>query len=253
MSSQFTVLINRVTKKVLVLDNWKVRYNRMRARISDWVKTLDPTSRDDYQFVMLTLTYAPEYQWQPNHIREFMLSMKKLLGDNLLGYAWVAELQKRGAIHYHLLLYVPKALQIGSDIPYPDTVGLWKWGLTRVEVARTPFYLITYLGKEYQKNFAGFPKGCRAFAVFVKDDVLKKLLRYKSLRAFAQSIVDNFGWSELASMLKLRNRLMSEDGYTGWELWRFTSTKDDAIEQGQGWKELGYEWRGEDYFNQVSQ
>lgn len=251
MSSQFTVLINRTLKKVLVLDNWKVRYNRMRKRIADWVRVLDGISRQEYQFVMITLTYAPQHQWQPNHIREFMLDLRKVLGDNLLGYAWVAELQKRGAIHYHLMLFVPKMLCLGTDIPYPDDAGLWKWGMTRVEVARTPFYLITYLGKEYQKDFSRYPKGIRVFAVYVKDDVLKKSLRYESLRAFQKAFVDAFGWSELASMTELRKRLSDEDGYIGWEVWKFSKDREEAAEQGHGWAEMGYEWKGSQYFEGV--
>ena len=150
MSRPFTILINRGTNKVMVLDNFKVRYNRMRKRIADWVEILNPLP--DIMFVMLTLTYAPEYQWEPNHVREFMLSYKKVLGENLLAYAWVAELQKRGAVHYHIMLVVPEYLSIGDDLPYPDEAGLWSYGFTRIERARTPFYLVTYLGN-LEKSF----------------------------------------------------------------------------------------------------
>jgi hypothetical protein len=77
MTRPFTVLINPTTKKVMLLDNFKVRYNRMRKRIADWVNLLN--SYPDIQFIMVTLTYAPEHTWQPNHVREFMLSYRKNL------------------------------------------------------------------------------------------------------------------------------------------------------------------------------
>jgi hypothetical protein len=59
-----------------------------------------------------------------------MLTLKKLLGDKLLAYAWVAELEKRGVIHYHIMIVVPPDLVIGDDLPYPDEAVLWRYGST---------------------------------------------------------------------------------------------------------------------------
>jgi hypothetical protein len=229
----------------MVLDNFKVRYNRMRKRIADWVNILKPVP--DIQFVMITLTYAPEHDWEPNHIREFMLSYRKVLGEYLLAYAWVAELQKRGAVHYHIMLVVPIGLSVGGDIPYPDQAGLWLYGFTRVEIARTPFYLVTYLGKEYQKDFSRFPKGIRVFAVFIKDNIQKLALRYLSLRLCQKEFVDAFGWSELKALSKIRKDINDELNI-GWEVWSFEKDKEAAIEQAEGWEELGKSWSGRNMF-----
>ena len=245
MAKHFTVLINRGTNRVMVLDNFKVRYNRMRKRIADWVKILEPLPA--IQFVMLTLTYAPQFDWQPNHIREFMLSYRKELGENLLAYAWVAELQKRGAVHYHVMLLVPNTLTVGNDLPYPDQSGLWPYGFTRVEIARTPFYLVTYLGKEYQKDFSNFPKGIRVFAVFIQDKIQKLTLRYQSLMLYQKEIVDEFGWSELNALSKLREEMYDELNI-GWAVWSFERDKEDAIQQAEGWEKLGKKWSGRTMF-----
>ena len=245
MTNPYTILINQSLKKVLVLDNTKTRYNRMRKRIASWVEVLNPV--EDIKFVMVTLTYAPMYEWEPNHIRTFMLEIKKLLGESLLAYAWVAELQKRGAVHYHVMLTVPTDLEIGYDLPYPDELGLWSYGLTRVEIARTPYYLITYLGKEYQKDFSKFPKGIRVFAVYVHDPELKLSLRYKSLPFIQQAFVDEFGWSELKFMLKLRKDIFKEENIA-WRIWAFEPNLKFAINQAEGWEELGYSWKGRDMF-----
>jgi hypothetical protein len=193
------------------------------------------------------LTYAPEYNWEPNHVREFMLSYKKVLGQNLIAYAWVAELQKRGAVHYHIMLVVPDCLSIGDDLPYPDDAGLWSYGFTRIERARTPFYLVTYLGKEYQKDFSRFPKGIRVFAVYIRDVVKKLLLRYKSLKPYQQAFVDEFGWSELLSLMNIRKEIMDAERLS-WEVWSFESDKKSAIEQAEGWEEMGHSWSGRDMF-----
>jgi|GEM_PF-5183290 len=245
MSRPYTVLWNRRSRKVIVLDNFLVRYGRMRKRIADWVNVLKIYS--DIKFVMVTLTYTPENNWEVNHIRTFMKSIRKVLGKRLLGYAWVAERQRRGAIHYHILLAVPDDLTIGDELPYPDEAGLWPYGFSRTEIARTPFYLITYLGKEYQKDFSMFPKGIRVFAVYVRDDDMKKELRFQSLRPYQQEYVTEFGWSELNSRTKLRKDIHDEENI-GWSIWSFEHDKKSAIEQAKGWQELGYSWKGHQMF-----
>jgi hypothetical protein len=217
----------------------------MRRRISDWVKTVKTLS--EYKFIMITLTYAPEYDWEANHIREFMLSLKKLLGNNLLAYAWVAELQKRGTVHYHIIIAVPLDVMIGDDLPYPDEVGLWLYGSTTTEYARTPFYLIKYLGKEYQKDFSRFPKGIRVFGVYIRDKSLKQLLRFRSLKDYQKEIVDNYGWGELNYHMAVRKLSQITDG-ENWELCSFEKDKKSAVKQAKWFEEDGYKWKGRKMF-----
>jgi hypothetical protein len=231
----------------MVLDVFKVRYNRMRKRIADWVETVKSLS--EYKFIMITLTYAPAYDWEANHIREFMLTLKKLLGKKLLAYAWVAEMQKRGVVHYHVMLVVPDGLIIGEDLPYPDDAGLWRYGLTRVEVARSPFYLVKYLGKEHQKDFSKFPKGIRAFSVQIYEPVLKKKLRYLSLREYEKAFVDEHGWEELNYQKAVRKLSQITSG-ENWELCSFEKDKKSAVTQAEWWEEDGYKWEGRKMFVQ---
>jgi hypothetical protein len=229
----------------MVLDVFKIRYNRMRKRISDWVNIVNTLS--DFKFIMISLTYAPEYDWEANHIRVFMLSLKELLGEDLLGYAWVAELQERGAIHYHIMIAVPLDVMIGDDLPYPDEAGLWRYGTTTTEYARTPFYLIKYLGKEYQKDFSRFPKGIRVFGVYIRDKSLKQLLRYKSLKDYQKEIVDNNGWEGLNYYTAVRKLSKITDG-ENWELCSFEKDKKSAVTQAAWFEEDGYEWKGRKMF-----
>jgi len=220
----------------------------MRKRITEWANILNGIYTDK-EFIMVTLTYAPEFDWEPNHVRAFMLSMRKLLGKKILAYAWVAELQRRGAIHYHIMFLVPIELEIGDDFPYPDQAGLWNYGFTRVEVARSPFYLVTYLGKEYQKDFSKFPKGIRVFAVYIHNSEAKIDLRYKSLRPYQQEFVNEFGWPELSSLTKLRKNIMNEEQLS-WRVWSFEGNKKSAIEQAEGWEKLEYSWKGRPLFTE---
>lgn len=160
---------NTSTGKVFEQDAKKLRLSRLRKRVHAWASRLHPLmlGKANYRLVMITLTYAGISDWKPNDIRVFMLALRSHLADNLLAYAWVAELQKRGAVHYHLVILVRK----GTNIPVPDKSGLWKHGMSKIETARTPFYLLTYTGKEFQKN-GEYPAGLRVFAVYIRDGVL---------------------------------------------------------------------------------
>jgi len=165
----------------------------MRRRVGAWAQALEGVINDPrYRVVMITLTYKRVDQWRPNHIRDFLLAYRKVLGKGLLAYAWVAELQKRGAVHYHVLLVVKR----GAKMPYPDKGGYWLHGLSRVEEARTVYYILKYTGKQYQK--AGeYPKGLRIFAVWLSRDAVGAVqywsYRLSSLAGWLGEIVASVG------------------------------------------------------------
>lgn len=71
---------------------------------------------------------------------------------------WVAELQRRGALHYHVVVFVPRHLRL----PRPDACGWWPHGLSKVETARSPVgYLTKYATKTRPEDLARLPKGVR--------------------------------------------------------------------------------------------
>lgn len=189
--ARYAVFYNPALGKVVMVDQVRQRYDRMRKRIKAWVELMDGV--ENARLMMITLTYRPGVDWMPNDIRDYMHKLKRKLKDRLLGYAWVAELQKRGAVHYHVMLYIVS----GTYIPRPDQSGMWANGLSRVEPARTPYYLLSYLKKTYQKDYDKFPKGIRCYACWLQDDVLKLALRYKVLNKTDRMYVDMYGWDEL--------------------------------------------------------
>lgn len=104
---------------------------------------------------MLTLTYRKVGQWKPGHISTFCHDLVKEFDRQ---YVWVAELQKRGAMHYHLLTSLPD----GAEWSKKHFDIMWFQGYTWVTPeVKKPFYLMKYLQKEYQKNGKQFPKGAR--------------------------------------------------------------------------------------------
>jgi hypothetical protein len=188
---RYSVVYSVPLGKVLVIDQVKVRYDRMRKRIKALSDVLSgvPGAR----LVMVGLTYKPGDGYEPNHIRDFMSLAKRKLGTKLLGYAWVGEMQERGAIHYHVLLYLAK----GARLPKPDKAGWWKHGSSSVTSAKSPYYLLSYTKKKYQKDYDKFPKGMRAFAVWVKESLLSERLRYFSLKVWERVAIDTDGWESL--------------------------------------------------------
>jgi hypothetical protein len=170
-----------------------MRIARMQRRVRAWSAAIPGESRNErrqrkrepekepdtgsiegikYRLVMVTLTYADEDAWQPRQVTQFIQTVHRNLKEQLLGYAWVCEMQERGAPHYHVLLYFPR----GTRVPKPDEAGWWKHGSTRIETAKSPHYITSYTGKEYQK--VGLPKGARMFAVWLRRDAVSEKIYF---------------------------------------------------------------------------
>lgn len=166
-------LINKETGEIIELDKKKMRLGRMKRRVWAWANFLQKETKGSSLW-MITLTYAGVDDWRPNHIREFMQAFRKLYKKKLIGYAWVAELQERGAVHYHVMVYLKGV----KSLPHFDDLGLWSYGMTRVDRARSPFYIITYSGKANQK-VGKFPKGLRMFAVWLSPFAVAEHILYQ--------------------------------------------------------------------------
>jgi hypothetical protein len=111
--------------------------------------------------VMYTLTYASIKDWAPRHISG---CMRWLRAQGVRLYVWVAELQRRGAVHYHVLALLPD----GQRWVKPNTAhGGWTKGFTWVspDIVK-PFYIMKYLQKGQGHNAdKDFPKGLRLYGV----------------------------------------------------------------------------------------
>jgi hypothetical protein len=162
---RYIALSNRATGKGVVIDMYKKRLALMRYRISTWAKIMTMLKSEvDTRMVMIDLTYRGVEDYRPGHINDYVKKLKQSVGKNLYGFAWVAELQQRGAVHYHLVLVVKK----GSRIPVPDKSGMWKHGMSKIGTAKTPYYLLVYTGKEAQKDLARYPKSCRLYSASLR-------------------------------------------------------------------------------------
>lgn len=159
----------------------------MRDRVRAWASYCSAVGLANLQMKMVTLTYAAGddglSKWRPQHISEFMRKVRRHCGSKLLAYAWVAELQERGEVHYHVLLVVDQ----GTHLPYPDKAGWWVHGMSRIEVARSVGYVVKYSQKGLEDG-REFPSGLRLFAVWVvkeaRNELYPQWVRVKSLPAW---------------------------------------------------------------------
>lgn len=141
------------------IDQITVRLKRMRRSITVAARLFTHTlGARQFKPAMLTLTYRDVDGFKPLHISELLKRIRNWLKrrGHVMRYVWVAELQLRGALHYHVLLWLPR----GLCLPKPDKQGWWPHGSTRIEWVRNA---IGYLCK-YVSKFDGqgsLPKGAR--------------------------------------------------------------------------------------------
>lgn len=199
------IIKNTATGESFPVDRRRSRVRRMQKRVHSWAQFIQPGLQKRsarYREVMITLTYKDADAWRPNQIRDFMTLCRFCLGADLLAYAWVAEMQQREAVHYHVILVVNR----GTFIPKPDEYGWWEYGSTKIETARSLYYIVTYTGKEYQK-MAKFPKGLRMFSTWISKNLVQPAAFFfhhlTALPAWLAAEVQQLGcsseeWSERA-------------------------------------------------------
>lgn len=132
----------------------------------------------------LTLTYADVSGWKPGHIKAFVAALRSYLARRKVPLlcVWVAELQKRGAVHFHLIVWLPK----GVMLPKPDEQGWWPHGMSNVQAHRNRGvgYLLKYLSKT--NVYQCFPKGCRKFGILGAGSDGGAKIRFASLPGYVK-------------------------------------------------------------------
>jgi len=147
------------TSALVSRDSRLVRMYKSVSRSAELIQDFLSTRGRRPRAAMVTLTYRPESTWGPRHISEYLDSVRKWLKRRgaTARYVWVAELQQRGAVHYHVVFWLPK----GLTLPKPDKQGWWPYGMSKVEWARRPVgYLVKYTSKGFSSALR-FPAGCR--------------------------------------------------------------------------------------------
>ena len=134
---------------------------------------------------MVTTTYRPGTDWTPQDWKTAIHRVRQFCNRQgaKCRYVWVAELQKRGVIHYHAVFWLPHGLRM----PKWDKAGWWPHGrCQRVKVKSSAVgYLMKYLSKGTEPG-QSFPKGARTYGVGGLDFAGRRARRWLRLPAFVQ-------------------------------------------------------------------
>lgn len=159
------------------IDHAQARVTRLRKSLGVAAKQLHNMGPLNQQIWMLTLTYAGDNRdWRPEHISRFLDALRRWhyarTGCRKVRYAWVAELQQRGVIHYHVIVWT----KAGLTPPKPDTAWrrvdrrgivhaeppMWPHGMSNRLASTAPVaYVMKYASKIESKVVGRFPHGAR--------------------------------------------------------------------------------------------
>jgi hypothetical protein len=162
---------------------------------------------------MVTLTYVGVDDWRPDHMskatEQYRRHCKRIKVP--CRYLWVAELQKRGAVHYHLLAWLPH----GVTMPHWDeattspsgrvVAPFWPHGMTRNDKARSAAgYVMKYVNK-LEGEQSEFPDGLRLYGVGGLDHQSRAIRTWYNLPEWAKR---EHGVGDLS---RFRSRLMVKE------------------------------------------
>jgi len=170
-----------------VVDAREARLKRMRQSVLTTGRLFVESPPRGYREValMLTLTYRPGVEWEPRHVTELQGHVRRWLKYRGLPcrYVWVAELQKRGVVHYHVLVWVPHRCRL----PFPDRAGWWPYGDTNVVRATSATgYLSKYVSKG--PGAGTFPRGCRMHGAGGLSQAQARVRRWWLLPSYIRDI-----------------------------------------------------------------
>lgn len=150
----------------------------------------------------VTLTYKGVNDWQPKHIAKALESYRNWCKGRGIPcrYTWVAELQGRGAVHYHLLCWLPQGVKMPHwDKPTKSPkLGkhrppMWAHGMTNTQPAKAGVgYLMKYLSK--LGELTQFPKGLRLYGIGGLNESARSVRSWLNLPQWAKN---EFGVGDL--------------------------------------------------------
>jgi len=141
------------------------RIKRLRKNIFASGRLLDLSLKSSgHRCWLVTLTYRGIDDWSPRHISDCIGAFRRWCKKRGIKprYTWVAELQTRGAIHYHLALWLPGKFSCPMfDRGGRDYQRFWPHGHTnRINLRFPTGYLLKYMSKLDSKHHK-FPRGAR--------------------------------------------------------------------------------------------
>jgi hypothetical protein len=214
------------------IDPLLTRMRRLRRSV------LTAARMHDYELIgtrptvaMLTLTYRDVDGWHPRHISDLLQRVRAWMKrrGHALRYVWVAELQQRGALHYHALIWLPR----GLTLPKPDKQGWWPHGSTRIERARRAAgYLAKDASKLDSKVGMGSPPGARLHGRGGLAEFGRAVASWFNLPQWAREVCDLAGRAMRIKGVGLVDR---ESGVCLPSPWRLSWDPSGTLRATRGW------------------
>jgi hypothetical protein len=209
--------------EAFIPDPRKARTWRLRRTVKEAARLLEANAEFDsmklgrsaYRKTFITLTYQADGDWSPRHISEYVKRLRQWMQRKGHGcsYVWVAELQKRGALHYHMLVWVPRRLRL----PRPDRCGWWPHGMSNIETARSPVgYMVKYASKTRPDDLLRLPKGVRLHGNGGLDPVSRVSMRERFAPAWFRAVDDQRYGEWLEAEEARRNEPLPPEGSQAW-------------------------------------
>ena len=170
----------------------------------------------------ITLTYRGVRDWRSQHVSAFFQRLRAFGRRRGIRfqYVWVAETQRRGALHFHIVVWWSTAEGRDFRLPKPDSCGWWPHGFSNIRRLRSAGE--AYLAKYVSKGDDGaLPKGLRIYGM--DRDPADSLCVHRAClpRWLAEACpsgrvkrVPGFGWQSV------------ETGARYWSPWKLTFHRD---------------------------
>lgn len=156
------------------------RVRRLRRGVGHGARLLAFEASGDaqrYRKTFITFTYRDADGWRADHINTFRRRLRQWCERRgfKLRAVWCSELQQRGALHYHMLVWVPRRFML----PKPDKAGWWPHGSTNIKEAQHAVsYIAKYASKTTADVAAKYPRGARMYGVIGLDPESRRHVRY---------------------------------------------------------------------------
>ena len=172
----------RPLREKLLINRDAQRVKRLRTTVGHAARLLHFDAHSErhaqrWNKKFITLTYAKAEDWRPGHFSKFRDALRQWCRRRKVKcrFVWVAELQERGALHYHVVVWLPK----GKFLPFADAQGWWPHGSTNIKTAQSPIgYITKYASKTTANQAAGYPKGARMHGHGGLDGEGRRHIRY---------------------------------------------------------------------------
>jgi len=132
-------IYNHDTGQQVVLDTYEVKYRKLGMAFLNQLR-MKPA------FVKHLILTQREENYYPRILDPFFHSVRRYYGE--VSYIWTVEVQKRGVLHWHILMAFPYGTYFSGD-DIRRIQSYWKYGNVAVRPVRTPSlsYIMKYITK----------------------------------------------------------------------------------------------------------